>query len=125
MCNQIIGEIDCPICGSKEATLHRHAKGRNKKMYIRCYKGVGGSVMQCGTLQALGPVAQEYMLKHGRFYEGLKPQTEAPKPAPETKKDAIASQAQNHEQKDAIAASVQPEVEEIQKKNPFLKMLIG
>lgn len=66
MCNKIIGELYCPLCGSDQATIHEQNKGK-KKFYIRCYEGHGSNVPLCGTLQATGPTGQEYIKKHGCF----------------------------------------------------------
>ena len=72
MCNKIVGHIDCPFCGSVDATVHVHAKGKSK-YYVRCYEGEGSNKPRCGTLQAIGPTGQGIIISSARFVDGHSP----------------------------------------------------
>lgn len=72
MCNKIVGHIQCPFCGSDDATVHVHAKGK-KKYYVRCYEGEGSNKPVCGTLQAIGPTGQGIIINKARFIKGESP----------------------------------------------------
>lgn len=77
--------------------------------------------MRCGTLQALGPVAQDYMLKHGRFEGEEKPVSQKPEP----KIDAIASEPEKTGEHDAIADTVPPVEAEKPRKKTLLDYIVG
>ena len=112
MCNKIIGELDCPLCGSDKATIHEQSKGK-ARFYIRCYESHGSNVMRCGTLQAIGPTGQEYIKKHGRFYDVAEPE--------KTVVDAIAPTTVEltHDQTPEEAVIQAPA------RKSFMEMLIG
>jgi hypothetical protein len=62
MSTEILGRIDCPLCGNPSATVHRQA-GRRVALYYRCYQGEGSQTAVCGTIQCTGPKGQELMNK--------------------------------------------------------------
>jgi hypothetical protein len=62
MSAEILGRIDCPLCGNPSATIHRQA-GRRIALYYRCYQSEGSQTAVCGTIQCTGPKGQELMNK--------------------------------------------------------------
>lgn len=62
--NPTLGHITCPMCGNPSATVHR-AKGRNRRLYFRCYADAGA--MLCGTIQPQGPAGQQYIAEAVRW----------------------------------------------------------
>jgi hypothetical protein len=85
MANEKVGFINCPTCENKEATVHREKK--QKKLYMRCYTQIDGTVMRCGTSQIRGPEGQKYINNHMR---PLSQEAIAPQPMKEPEKEAIA-----------------------------------
>jgi hypothetical protein len=60
--NDVIGKIDCPLCGNNNATVHAQ-KNRGNKKYFRCYSGEFGD---CGTIQCTGVGGQRFIEKNMR-----------------------------------------------------------
>ena len=79
------GLIDCPLCGNNQATVHQQQTGTKKgRYYYRCYESPGSNVMQCGTIQCIGPKGQEFILANMRPLPGESiAQAEPPPPAQE------------------------------------------
>lgn len=128
MCNKIVGKIKCPICGSADATIHQHAKGKQRKFYIRCYEGEGSSVMRCGTIQCLGPTGQKFIQEKGVFLEGEKSERlrkPEKKPAEPKKKDAIALPTSETVDQNAIESGEGGEIDPPPKKKTLYQLLVG
>ena len=60
MANEILGRLNCAICGNSEATIHRQG-GKHNALYYRCYVTAGSNDMRCGTIQCLGPTGQAFL----------------------------------------------------------------
>jgi hypothetical protein len=62
MMNDVIGKLNCPLCGNSGATVHAQ-KNRGNKKYFRCYDGEHGD---CGTIQCTGSGGQRFIEKNMR-----------------------------------------------------------
>ena len=62
MANEVLGVINCPLCGNPDATVHRQG-GRRVALYYRCYETTGSMNAVCGTIQCTGPKGQEIIAR--------------------------------------------------------------